>query len=251
MASLVPGAATPRLRAWLAQTSGSGTVLHAGRDAVYAEVRGRCVGVLTRSAAQVPCGVRTSMASLRARAGDSVRVSDGRLEVADHCVRVARTVPVRKVRFGDPSRAHAALRNGLRQRLGAVLEELGAEPLEALVAGDAAAVLRLLGRGSGLTPLGDDVLCGWLATTGGPSAVGDEVARLAQERTTVLSAALLECARHGETLPEFGRLAASLDVVPEKSGEALDALLRVGHTSGLGLAVGCLLALAPNVDVVW
>lgn len=246
---IVAGAATPRLRSWLTPgpVSGrrTGSVVHAGPDAVYAEVDGRCVGLLARSAVQVPCGVRTVLRSLVARVGDQVHLhGDGGLTVAGYAVQVRRTVPVRSLRFRDPERAFARLRPLLLPRIAPVLTELPEHALEALDAGDPAAAPALLGRGSGLTPLGDDVLCGWLACTPGPSRVATETERLAPHRTTVLSTTLLDCARHGETLPEFVRLTEGLDRGTEdQCRAALEDLLAVGHTSGAGLALGCLVAL--------
>ncbi len=241
--NVVAGAAAPRLRAWLVSTRDTGPVVHAGPDAVYAALGGRCVGLLAHSAVQVPCGIRTTLPSLEARPGDLVRLhGHGRLTVAGYDVQVRRTVPARAVRFRDRERAGHLLGRPLRPRLGPVLAELPAAALHALGDGDPAAVPQLLGRGSGLTPLGDDVLCGWLAGTPGPSPVADEVVRLAPQRTTALSTTLLDCARHGETVPEFVRLAESLDG-DEAASSALDALLEVGHTSGAGLALGCLVAL--------
>jgi hypothetical protein len=103
-------------------------------------------------------------------------------------------------------------------------------------------VHRLLGRGPGLTPLGDDVLAGALVTLGalgdpGFARLGAVVDALAPARTTFVSAALLRHAARGECVPE---LAAVLD------GGSPDALLRVGHTSGAGLALG-VLAIAEAV----
>jgi hypothetical protein len=212
---------------------------------VYAEVDGRCVGLLAHSAVQVPCGIRTTLPSLDARPGDAVRLHGrGRLTVAGYDVQARRTVPVRPVRFRDRARAGSTLRRLLLPRLAPVLAELPRAGLQALGAGDPAAVPQLLGRGSGLTPLGDDVLCGWLACTPGQSRVAAEVARLAPQRTTVLSTTLLDCARHAETVPEFGRLAAALDRDDaEDCAAAVDDLVAVGHTSGAGLALGCLVAL--------
>jgi hypothetical protein len=97
-------------------------------------------------------------------------------------------------------------------------------------------VAALLGRGPGLTPLGDDVLAGALvalAATGAPAGptLAAEVLRVAFRRTAFVSAALLWHAARGECVPE---LAALLTGMPG----AAEALLRVGHTSGVGLAHG-------------
>jgi Protein of unknown function (DUF2877) len=100
---------------------------------------------------------------------------------------------------------------------------------------------RLLGHGPGLTPLGDDVLAGWFATRaalGVPDAVLAGAVRRRLGATTLLSATLIDCALHGEALPQ---LAAWLrDPCPATR----QALLAVGATSGAGLLTGASLALA-------
>ena len=106
-------------------------------------------------------------------------------------------------------------------------------------------VAGLVGRGDGLTPYGDDVLCGWLAThraAGVATPDVDEAVRAHLSRTTLLSATLarLRAARRGH--PRVRGL-------PRRPGHrrtrpsAADALAAVGHTSGRGLLEGARLAL--------
>ena len=99
-------------------------------------------------------------------------------------------------------------------------------------------VLAGIGRGDGLTPYGDDVACGWLATryAAGLRTPADEV-RAAGRRTTLLSATLLDCALHGEVLPEFAAWLARRGAAEEA------ALTAVGASSGRGLLEGARLAL--------
>ena len=109
---------------------------------------------------------------------------------------------------------------------------------------DADAAVRLIGRGPGLTPLGDDLLAGWLvlhraAGVGTPEV--DEVVRTHAHRTTLLSATLLDCAAHGEVLPEYAAWVRALGT-PDASRRAA-ALSAVGATSGAGLLHGAHLAL--------
>nr|WP_301539519.1 DUF2877 domain-containing protein [Nocardioides sp. zg-1308] len=99
----------------------------------------------------------------------------------------------------------------------------------------------MLGRGPGLTPLGDDVLAGWFLTRAAlglpdPALVADLRRRLGV--TTLLSATLLDCALRGEALPELAAWLA------DPTAAATDALLAVGATSGAGLLAGAGLALA-------
>jgi hypothetical protein len=108
----------------------------------------------------------------------------------------------------------------------------------------------LVGLGGGLTPSGDDVLCGLvsagrtLARARGADDLDVALHRLggtlladAAERTTALSAALLWHAARGELArPARGVLRALLGRTPLEP--AVDALLAVGHSSGRDLAVG-------------
>jgi hypothetical protein len=129
----------------------------------------------------------------------------------------------------------------------------------------AAAARELLGRGPGLTPDGDDLLAavaGTVAVLGPATGMGRSFLRTflaalvgpAPERTTALSATLLELAAHGLLAEPAGRL---LDLSP--AGErawpaALARLRRLGHGSGrayaTGIAAACLLAGAAGDRVV-
>ncbi len=111
---------------------------------------------------------------------------------------------------------------------------------------DPEAVRRLVGRGPGLTPLGDDVLSGWLAAHrahGLTTPHVDAAVRAGLGRTTQLSATLLDCALEGEVLPELGAwLSAAVATDPIALARRTHALLAVGATSGAGLMAGALLA---------
>ena len=90
----------------------------------------------------------------------------------------------------------------------------------------------------GLTPYDDDVLCGWLAihrAAGVATPEVDAAVRAHLGRTTMLSATLLDCAMHGEVIPEFAAWVADRS--------RADALLAVGHTSGRGMLAGARFAL--------
>ncbi|WP_406277820.1 DUF2877 domain-containing protein [Embleya sp. NBC_00896] len=112
-----------------------------------------------------------------------------------------------------------------------------------------AAALRLIGLGPGLTPSGDDALCGLLLAlrhlTPGPTgarlatALGARVTAHAAGRTTDLSAALLGHAARGDGCAQLvdliGAVGRGHDVFP-----CLRRLLTVGHTSGADLSLGVL-----------
>jgi hypothetical protein len=200
--------APPRVAAHLREVGDAvAPVLHRGPDAVYVEVAGRCVGVVGTRATAVPCALRTAVPDLPDVHGASVR--GGVLHLDDEPLVVGRLVDVSVPRIS------------VRGVPGSI---------------DAAA---LVGRGDGLTPYGDDVLCGWLAVhraAGLATPEVDEAVRGLAAGTTLLSAALLECAVHGEVIAEFAAWLASLGT-PAEDARAL-ALERVGHTSGRGLLEG-------------
>jgi hypothetical protein len=208
---VVAASAPPRVAARLrAAPDGPVQVLHRGPDAVYVEVSGACVGVVGTRATAVPCALRLGSPLVPTAASASVR--GGVLHLDGSPLVVGRYVDVRVPRL---------------QARGSRLS-LGAEE----VAG-------LIGRGDGLTPYGDDVVCGWLAVHRAASIPTPDVdAALVDPPTTLLSATLLECAQHGEVIPEFAAWLAARD---ERSAAALE---RVGHSSGRGLLEGARRALA-------
>ncbi len=189
-------------------------MLHRGQHAVYLDLGGECLGVVAAGGLAVPCALQTRLASLP-DVGEAL-VTDGVLHLDG--------VPLRIGRITDP-RVPALVRT----RLGPLRVDVD----------------RLIGAGDGLTPYGDDVVCGWLAVhraAGHASAEVDAAVRARLHRTTSLSAALLDCALHGEVIPEFAAYVVSLGTAGE--ARAAEALRAVGHTSGAGLLEGAGWALA-------
>jgi Protein of unknown function (DUF2877) len=244
----VPGAAGAALRQRLRSSCGSGVVLHAGDHAVYVRIDERVVGVTSSRATHAPSSIRTALPRLpRARVGDPAQVRDGALEVAGLRVSIGRVVATRAPQVPDRVRAAGLLAERL-PNLGACRAQLPESALAGLRDADPGAVPRLLGRGDGLTPLGDDVLAGWLVTRRAVGAATDPVAHAVARnaaRTTALSATLLADAAAGECLPELRDLLLALRSGAHIS-DAVDALATVGHTSGSGMLLGADLALSPR-----
>ncbi|MFC4784075.1 oxamate carbamoyltransferase subunit AllH family protein [Nocardioides sp. MAHUQ-72] len=251
----VAASAPPRVLERLRQApDGPRAVLHRGRHAVYLDLDGWCLGVVGSAATQVPCALRLGTEDLAALEGSSAHVEGGVLHLDATPVTVGRVVGTQVPRFEPADVQRRSAGNGEATSTtapaappAAVLEfvesvGLVRSPARAL---DPADVARLVGRGDGLTPLGDDVLCGWLAlhrAAGRATLVVDAAVRSLLPRTTLLSATLLDCALHGEVLPEFAAYVAALGT-PDVAHRAA-ALAAVGHTSGAGLLYGALLALA-------
>lgn len=237
----LPVSAPHRVRDLLrAAPDGPAAVVHRGPQAVYFEVAGRCVGLLAAEAVQVPCGLRSRRRPFARDEGASAHVEAGVLHVDGTALAVGRVVSVDVPRLGDLGRLapEAVFPTVLPTPVLAFL--LAAAPTG--IGPDA--VGRLVGRGDGLTPLGDDVLCGWLATQRAcalPTPDVDAAVRASLGRTTLLSATLLDCALEGGVLPELGRWLSAVGS-PDQARRTTD-LLAVGGSSGAGLLAGALLAL--------
>jgi hypothetical protein len=221
-------------------------VLHPGRHAVYLDLDGWCLGVVGSQAAAVPCALRIAAPDLGPLADGSAHLRGGVLHLDETPLRVGRIVDARAPRLD------------LAALLATPADTLPPAPVVDFV--DAAwghgplepdAVARLVGRGDGLTPLGDDALCGWLAlhrSAGEATPAVDAAVRALLPRTTLLSATLLDCALRGEVLPEFAAYLTALGTPDEPARAA--ALAAIGHTSGAGLLHGAQRALAELADRV-
>ncbi len=204
--------------------------MHRGQHAVYLDVGGWCVGVVDQHAAQVPCALSARTDDMGTLAAGPAYVRGGVLHLAGVPLVIGR---LRQVRV--PA----------RRTVDTVRESEPVAPL------DAETVTRLVGAGDGLTPRGDDVLCGWLAlhrAAGVRTAAVDEAVRVRMQHTTLLSATLLDCAMHGEVLPQFAAYVGTLGTPAKAAAEA--DLVAVGHSTGGGLLEGARWAAAEMYAAV-
>ncbi len=247
MSEPLPVSSPPRVRDLLRSApDGPVPVIHRGPQAVYVDVGGRCVGLVAAGAAQVPCALRSrsrDFAAFSLLSLLSAYVEAGVLHIDGRPLTVGRFVEVRTPRL-DRGAIPGTTAGSATDA--AIPPALVVELVAAAAPGgiDADAVAGLVGRGDGLTPLGDDVLCGWIAThraAGVETPDVDRAVRRHAHRTTLLSATLLDCALHGEVLPEHGAWIAALgtDTEPTRAAD----LMRVGASSGAGLLAGSRMAL--------
>jgi hypothetical protein len=250
-------AASSALRPVLAGPAQPARWLGATRAALYLETAGLpgVLAVLAHDATRLPCGLvlpstsqelpLTSLAPGRCRC----LVGDGKVAWTGP----GGPVEVRVVREWAPGRAAAAIAGGAAlAHVRAALPPPAATGVDPRliaqlrdVADSTAVVVRLIGRGPGLTPSGDDVLAGFLvgARVFGlhvPGILG-AVGRLAAARTTALSAGLLWHAAQGQCIDELAALAAAL-TGSGATDLAVRRLLAVGHMSGAALAHGLVVA---------
>jgi hypothetical protein len=122
--------------------------------------------------------------------------------------------------------------------------------LRAWLTGDAPPSVDLLGLGPGLTPSGDDVLCGMLVALHAVGQAGmaaelyAALAVAAPTATSPLSAVFLRAAAEGlgcEAL--HAAIAAILEGRAEAVGGRAEAVGRIGHTSGWDALAGAMLVL--------
>ena len=221
--------------------------------------------IASAEAVRVPCALVVEARSMPAlaSAGTAGRVGAGLLTLDDVSFRVVRwwrPPQPRGLGTAAPARLAAAVR-WLTTRVADPLDAGGRDAVADLVAALAHGeqphepVGRLLGRGPGLTPTGDDVLAGALVTLtalGTPAAapLAQAVAAAPPAATTAVSAALLRHAVRGECIPELADLLDALGGTRAETdpgaalARAAGALLAVGHCSGAGLLHGVLVGLA-------
>ena len=119
-----------------------------------------------------------------------------------------------------------------------------------------APIIELLGSGSGLTPSGDDVIIGLLlainrwqnitAVRGNLDHFNQQIISAAYQKTTTLSANLIDCASRGLA---DRRLVDALDWLVSETGNdvrVIDELLTWGSSSGADAFVGFAAALSPG-----
>lgn len=229
------------------------TVAGAGREAAYAEDDG-FVAVLTTTRPLLPNGVQVERLPA---VGDELVI---RGEPWDPTLRLPAGATARSERaraanpdeiLGTPQSELAGAANP-DEILGALRSELAgaadreeivalAQAVETRDASLAAAVgRRLIGRGPGLTPEGDDLVAGAAALLAADhewvtALIGTDL----HTRTTSLSATLLELAARGMG-PE------PLQAVLAGEPGALARLLALGHSTGRAYAIGAGLALTAG-----
>jgi len=280
-----PVAASTAVELALVGPSRPVAVLAAGPEAIYLAVDDAERTTLCLAAARavrVPCAVvlDPKAAVPELTPGTDGRVGGGSLILGGSVFRVTRWWRPPKPRGlggAPPARLAAAVR-WLPVRVADPLDPEGREAVSDLVgalaigAAPDSGVSRLLGRGPGLTPTGDDVLAGalvCLTALGAPAAapLAAAVTSAAPDATTAVSAALLRHAARGECVPQLadlleaignggpaasrvlaGSAASSVlagsDQASGTLARAAGALLAVGHCSGAGLLHGVLVALA-------
>lgn len=117
------------------------------------------------------------------------------------------------------------------------------DAVDRLLFGDASAARKLIGLGRGLTPSGDDFLCGFLYMLPDEHPLATEVRAVIAEnldRTTDISAAYLGSVMHGSYFTIYACAQAVL--FGEPFAENCDFVLSMGASSGTDTLLGALAA---------
>jgi hypothetical protein len=221
--------------------TGAGCVVARFRRAIYVAVPGGLFALVGPDVEPGPLHAHVTRLPPVA-VGDPVRAAGGRLHLA------GRPVPGRPEVWRAPPLPHPDRAGAIARTLRAVLDH---EPdLDLAAAGpaipddldDAATVLA--GRGTGLTPAGDDVLAGLILVArmrAGPAAEPALVALARRARTHEISRAFLAEAARGRSVAALhDLLGAGADGDLAAAHRARERLAAIGHTSGLDLAHGVL-----------
>lgn len=255
-----PAAASPISPYWLHGTGTHAVVLAALPRVVYlGGGHGEVLPVLDAGALRLPGGVLVPSVgagdpvplAAGLRPGDRVLVAAGRIHLPGRVLECRRTwrpgrVPVGAVpRLGSGAARLPAL---VRRRAPGVegLELLVRDVVTPALAGHRGAtetaVRALVGLGPGLTPSGDDALCGVLlalraAGRARAAALLTGAVRAGLDRTTSLSASLLLAAAQGWCLPQMQLLVRTLAAGGELERPTAE-VAAVGHSSGADLLTG-------------
>ncbi|MDQ6636546.1 MAG: DUF2877 domain-containing protein [Candidatus Dormibacteraeota bacterium] len=243
---------------------GTGRMLGAGRTSAYFFVDGFVVALTTAGVPLLPNAIRLAARDADLSGvphGSRVRFEPGQIRAEGLSVYwdaeqppsweplLSGSSPEDRLKVLNRAQALGELAGAIDLELlagnaavAALWRAVAAEDGTALVRGAA----KLIGRGLGLTPEGDDLLVGTVATTlAWAPALGRSLPRLwlsqllpddLRQRTTAISATLLELALDG-CLPE--PLATVLDVnSPDDHWRGAWAqLLRLGHSTGRAVAL--------------
>jgi hypothetical protein len=209
----LPAAASPLTLDLVTGPSRQAVVLAAFPTALYLGLpeHSRVLPVVTSDALVLPTAVRLAEPGPHdwgVEPGDVVTLGGDLVALPRHGIRIVRSWRPRRIEAG---RANPATL-------------------------DWAPLLAQVGRGEGLTPRADDVLCGALLAA---RALGMTLpATLPLERTTSLSASLLEAAHAGYAVPAVLDHLAAVMAGSADTERTRELVLAIGHTSGAGLLEG-------------
>src|SRR5699024_1785171 len=239
--TVVTGAAPAWIGDRLNAEPHEGRIVHAGSDAIYFTSDKDVIGVTSRHATSIPCAVATRLERMEElfegdrlpAIGETISIGAGAARFDGADIRIGRYLNFQMRPFST------AVAPRMRAQLAGLLggpapAGLSENDLALLSRDPVAALPSVLGKGTGLTPFGDDVICGVLATLLGANfssahALRERILELAPTRTTRLSATLLRRAGAGDVLPAFARVVSDLSRDSDRLTASVSNLCAIGH----------------------
>ncbi|MCP4308867.1 MAG: DUF2877 domain-containing protein [bacterium] len=256
----VPGVASTAIYGLVSAAGTQATVLGTSAHAVWLLVDDRVLVISTSDSTRLPNGVQIAAGSSSdlfrmVHHGATIDIGHGRIMLEGVAVTINRWWDPRPTLTATTEADLATAINGLPTDV----PDIDPAPLRAaLMANSAGGILHsarlLLGKGSGLTPEGDDYLAGALAgtrllgealrrdrTAALIAGVSVPLAKLADARTTSFSASLIHAALRGQVAEPAGALLRAFTGRGDIASSH-ESLLHVGHSSGPALAAGMVMA---------
>lgn len=227
------------------------------RFAVYLQTAtGRPVAVCSRDAARMPFSATvpthsSQMPTASWQLGSRGVIGGAQLRLGDEVLIAARFTPPTEL---PPVRISENTLHRLRSLINQCPLDLPTDLIAAAASAQTALpVSALIGRGSGLTPTGDDLLIGILA---GYHAGGYDIKpfagtiRARLDTTTWLSRQLIDAALGNRFSAPAAHLLSALPRSAAQWISAVNQLRAIGHTSGSALAVGIACGILRNSPTI-
>ncbi len=252
--AVINAAASVALQPVLSAAPVEGRVLGVNSAAIWLRVGNECI-VIERNGAGLPNGVTTVVPLPdRVVTGETAVVGDGAVVTRASVITIRRwwDPQPRLAEFDAADSLAAFERLGPPETNDCGLEAALTTGHKPSIVGSAVA---LVGLGDGLTPAGDDILSGTVATlrlhrSARAAHLADilipAVLAAAEERTTLLSRSLLHHAAHGRVVRPVADLFTSLFGSSDPT-DSYRRLLAIGHSSGPALAAGIRIGLRAIV----
>ena len=244
----------------IAEKGETGTVVGVFSQGVYCKVKNEFLLFHDAKWGFVPFGVAIQdfpsfAQSISAKTDDTVILSETKLTISGKSFDVVLT--------SDVPKAFEAENDATEERINAIydyvkengneagilelmrLNRIGcADAVSALVKGDADAAAKLIGLGRGLTPSGDDFLCGFFAVLNARGVLAVPLREKVYDnldRTTLISAAYLKAVLGRRYFTVYDRAVRAIFTDGDFK-EDVDFILSMGASSGTDTLVGMLTA---------
>lgn len=244
----------------IAEKGESGTVCGVFSQGIYCKVKNEILLFHDAKWGSVPFGVAVPdlaafSVDVSANVDDIVILSENKLTFGSKCYDISLTcdVPRAYEPAGDASEERISeiykyvKENGSEQGILEFIEanRVGcSDAIKGLVKGDVNAAVKLIGLGRGLTPSGDDFLCGYFAVLNAQGVLAVSLREVVfdnLDRTTGISSAYMEAVLGRRYFTVYDRAVRAIYGEGDFKDD-VDLVLSMGATSGTDTMIGALTA---------